>query len=981
MRLPGVPEGTIYRSASIGPLRLGRGCGSIAILLLCVFASLPLSGRAATNDLSTALQTGLFEEEANRNLPAAIEAYEKVAKQFDQNRALAATAIFRLGEVNRKLGKTNEAAAFYQRILREFGDQDTLAKLSQQNLAGMGKAQVTTGATEPSQPLQAEPSAEAQELARTEKIIAQLRGWDLSQLRRLIPTLVPDAEFERLNEELGRYADSAPKEILERREKCRQELAERAYEILEQLHKRAAELKEFVAKQPATVAAKSANAAIKSSAPITTVPDEEETEIRRIQAMIENSPDLINAPSGEDKLTPLCRAASKGQLRVATFLMEHGADINLNSPLRVAALNGHKAMVELLLARGAEVNAADRNGRTALLEAAQRGFLSVVETSLAAKADPNVRDLSSQTPLTLAAKNGFRPVAAALLAHGADPNAVSKTQPGYGVNPVGEGRAMFGAPLHFAAARGDLALAELLLTNRADVKVRSIYDETPLDVAAARGETKVAEALLVAGADPNARNSSGDSTALALAVSGGYPEVVQLLLEHGANPNATVVWGQAGVTPLMLAASRNDVKSVAMLLKFEAKPGLSDARGNTALLNAVSNRSGEMVEMLLRAGAEPDTKNAGGYPALIVCIADRASKEVAAALIAANADLNARDPDGKTALHWAVPQKQNELLELLINAGADVNARDNQGRTPLDYAQGKNQPAVPSPGMPLPPPSRPGASSTQTQMDAASIAALLRSHGGRADLPKLDRIEVTRPETGYRDTVFMADTNGWNNFTLLELIAVQYDLLAESPKDNFRSWSRNSPAGTSREPQVLQFPNLARIVIKRAPPTSAPAKAEIVDVLAILQSGDCSRDIPLKFGDVVEIPEAAHALNESWKGIPVSEVSTLQKCLARQVEVIVNSRTNRLTLSITTGDGGGSYPNNDGVLSNEQYWLGPVLRRSSLPLSSSDLTRVKVTRRETANAKPRVWVVDCSIPDKAPDLWLRDGDVIEVPEK
>ena len=38
-------------------------------------------------------------------------------------------------------------------------------------------------------------------------------------------------------------------------------------------------------------------------------------------------------------------------------------------------------------------------------------------------------------------------------------------------------------------------------------------------------------------------------------------------------------------------------------------------------------------------------------------------------------------------------------------------------------------------------------------------------------------------------------------------------------------------------------------------------------------------------------------------------------------------------------------------------------------------------RRPCHYAKPRVWVGDCSVPDKAPDLWLRDGDVIEVPEK
>ena len=61
--------------------------------------------------------------------------------------------------------------------------------------------------------------------------------------------------------------------------------------------------------------------------------------------------------------------------------------------------------------------------------------------------------------------------------------------------------------------------------------------------------------------------------------------------------------------------------------------------------------------------------------------------------------------------------------------------------------------------------------------------------------------------------------------------------------------------------------------------------------------------------------------------------------------------------------------------------LRSVLDESKLIRSSSDLTRVKVTRRDSTNTKPRVWTVDCSVPDKAPDLWLRDGDVIEVPEK
>ena len=95
---------------------------------------------AATNDLTTALQRGLFEEEANQNLGAAIQAYQAVASQFDKDRKLAATAIFRLGECYRKQGNTNDAATQYERILRDFSDQPTLVTLSRQNLAALGSA-------------------------------------------------------------------------------------------------------------------------------------------------------------------------------------------------------------------------------------------------------------------------------------------------------------------------------------------------------------------------------------------------------------------------------------------------------------------------------------------------------------------------------------------------------------------------------------------------------------------------------------------------------------------------------------------------------------------------------------------------------------------------------------------------------------------------------------------------------------------------
>ena len=305
-------------------------------LLLAVFLSLAAH---AADDLSTALQKGLFEEEANQNLPASIQAYQSLLASSDAQRKLAATALFRLGECYRKLGQTNDAVAQYQRLVRDYADQTTLATLSRQNLTGLGKSMVGTE----ERLLVSDMSPEAKELERTERIIAQLRGWDLSQLRKLIPSLIPDADFERLDKELTiaeaewRMAELNRRPDDEKRARARasdlmQEILGRSQRIQDTLQKRAASLKESLSRSMAERPA----AQIKSGEPAPT--DEEEKEIRRIQALIKDSPDLINAAnvevtrvrSGELMVpkngTLLHKAASLGQLQVAKHLLEHGAD-------------------------------------------------------------------------------------------------------------------------------------------------------------------------------------------------------------------------------------------------------------------------------------------------------------------------------------------------------------------------------------------------------------------------------------------------------------------------------------------------------------------------------------------------------------------------------------------------------------------------------------------------------------------------------
>jgi tetratricopeptide (TPR) repeat protein len=182
-------------------------------LVFLIAILLPLATLAA-DDLSSALQKGLFEEEGNQNLPAAIQAYQSLLSASDDQRRLAATALFRLAECYRKLGQTNDAVAQYQRLLRDYADQGTLATLSRQNLTGLGATQPTRTSSSGSFPDNAvdssirtegqrETSPDAEELMRTERLLAQLKGWDLSRLLRLIPTLVPDAEMERLETEVA----------------------------------------------------------------------------------------------------------------------------------------------------------------------------------------------------------------------------------------------------------------------------------------------------------------------------------------------------------------------------------------------------------------------------------------------------------------------------------------------------------------------------------------------------------------------------------------------------------------------------------------------------------------------------------------------------------------------------------------------------------------------------------------------------------
>jgi len=70
-------------------------------------------------------------------------------------------------------------------------------------------------------------------------------------------------------------------------------------------------------------------------------------------------------------------------------------------------------------------------------------------------------------------------------------------------------------------------------------------------------------------------------------------------------------------------------------------------------------------------------------------VADAAQKKDLGALrtlVQRKVDVNAAQPDGTTALHWAVVWNNNDAVNLLLRAGADVKARNRYGATPLSEA-------------------------------------------------------------------------------------------------------------------------------------------------------------------------------------------------------------------------------------------------------------------------------------------------------
>jgi len=876
-------------------------------VLLSVFLGLLLTLRAA-DPLSEAFQRGLLAEETRADFQAASAAYGEVIRLADAQRDLIATALFRLCETQRRLSRTNDAIAGYRRLIREFSTQTNLVVLATERLRTLGGAETPQ------------------------------KSRDLSS--SLAAPLKADEEASDL----------------------------------------------------------------------------ESRELERLRRMLVNSPDLIDAPQGENKETPLQTAARLDHGRVVEFLLSQRVDPKGGAqdrpPLHLAAWAGHKRLVELLLKAGVPPDQLDKDGETALHWAVRAGRPQVVQSLLASGARPSIRsqgsvwfhdtpsrlNLTQLTPLGIAVMKGNRPSAELLVGAGASLNEEA-ARDSYSYSP-----------LLLALKNRDGAMAQRLLELGADPTL-VIGERIPLSEAIAWAPVELLDRLV------GGRSKLPESLApkggfmLHAAIAALRPEGVDWLLAHGVSADEP---NDEGETPLyrVIRPSRDNhspgnqssrFKILDALLKAHADPNLPDHQGQTPLLYAASEGWVSGAERLLQSGGNPNTLFSDGQPlvyGLLGSLMDHPrnptktqQEGVIDLLLTRGADPNS-EHEGKTLLGVAASGATRSTysskfvdasdgdprwVRRLLDAKADPNRRPRGGGpTPLELVEDLVA----------------NAQEGSSKKNAVENARLLRAAGAKDRLPDFGAIQVVRKQSGrmLRKRVFRTQaSNDPNAFTLLELLAAhQGPLVAPEafhmgprPETDTKGFSAGgisvggfgrrvqphiSKSGNPLNNSGFAFPDWRRVVIHRPFPDGTRWEEIPVDVDAWIASGDCLGDKPLKWGDLVELPERDHPLDAAYEGAPKGLVNLWTNCLTRTVEFRIRGETRSVKLSLAA-------KKNE---SQDPFSLNGALRQPSLLRTNSDLRNLRIERRGPAGVQ--TWRIDGSDAEVTASFWLRDGDRIEVPD-
>ncbi len=349
-----------------------------------------------------------------------------------------------------------------------------------------------------------------------------------------------------------------------------------------------------------------------------------------------------------DGTTALHWAARQDDVEVASLLIKSGANVNARNrygvtPLQLAAINGNRAMVSRLLDAGADANATMENSQTVLMTAARAGNADVVRQLLIYGADVDAKETRrGTTALIWAAEDNRAHVVRLLLEAGAQVKTRSKgdfsallVAARAGSLEAARVLVAAGADVNDTAPPGDPRESNSLGVGRPtdDIKAYGPNDTgavrtSALVLAMLNGHFDFATWLLDHGADANAPDPRGSPLHVLawirkpglpldggpVVVTFGQPDSMGLaraLMKHGANPNTRIAWkeipfdrigGQVrlpptihmgrywasfiGATPFWLAAQKNDVPLMRLMLEHGADPHIATIQNITPLMAA-----------------------------------------------------------------------------------------------------------------------------------------------------------------------------------------------------------------------------------------------------------------------------------------------------------------------------------------------------------------------------------------------------------
>jgi hypothetical protein len=166
--------------------------------------------------------------------------------------------------------------------------------------------------------------------------------------------------------------------------------------------------------------------------------------------------------------------------------------------------------------------------------------------------------------------------------------------------------------------------------------------------------------------------------------------IEEVLEVDGASSGQIVSMGGAVAivlpeNPFVRAAQEDNLEKLTELIAGMDVNLRDKQSGTTALEHAVRNANREMVQLLLAAGADVNAKNTSGETVLMM-VDDDATADMIWDLINAGAQVNAHDDNGMTPLMEVAMSGNVEAVKTLLEAGAKVDSRNVDKQTALMIA-------------------------------------------------------------------------------------------------------------------------------------------------------------------------------------------------------------------------------------------------------------------------------------------------------